>query len=246
MHDWHVHSGFCPHGSGRSTEEILLERIEQGATLVGFAEHAPFPDGFIDPSPLRDSAIRPQDMEPYLDELERLRDKYAQTCLVRIGFEFDYIPGREEAILEFVERYESRIDHALLSLHCLRDRCVDFSAAEMQRLIDDHFGGSIAGLYREYYETLARAIRYPWHFPFPVAIGHFDLVKKFRPDFPIDPVIALEAALPALEALAGGELGVEINTSGRQKPCREIYPTPPLIAELQRRGVRLQHGSDTH
>ncbi|WP_027388923.1 histidinol-phosphatase HisJ [Chrysiogenes arsenatis] len=246
MQDWHVHSGFCPHGSGRSTEEILLERMEQGATLVGFAEHAPFPEGCIDPSPLRDSAIRAQDVEPYLDEVERLREKYAARCDVRIGFEFDYLPGYETTIQDFIDRYGHRMDHALLSLHCLHDRCVDFSAAEMKRLLDDHFSGNVVLLYHDYYQTLARAIRSPWRFPFPVAIGHFDLVKKFRPDFPIDPAVALEAALPALEALAGRGLTVEINTSGLKKPCQEIYPTRAIIAELQKRGVRLQYGSDTH
>ncbi|MDD2197175.1 MAG: hypothetical protein PHW91_08345 [Bacteroidales bacterium] len=74
-------------------------------------------------------------------------------------------------------------------------------------------------------------------------IGHCDLAKKFAyyPTFPLD-VLYDETA----QVFKRADVVVEINTSGRTKPCNEFYPSVPFLERLAYYKVPVTLGSDAH
>ncbi|ADU65009.1 histidinol phosphate phosphatase HisJ family [Desulfurispirillum indicum S5] len=246
MHDRHVHSVFCLHGSGRRTEDILLERIEAGASRVTFTEHAPLPPGFDDPSPLRDSSMAMEKLMEYRAEILELRARYAGKCDVRCGLEVDYIEGYEEPIRQFLDQYGELFEDSLLSVHFLHGSCVDFSPEEFERLLSEQYQGDLEALYRDYYRVVALAARWDGGAHKPRRFGHLDLVKKFRDQFPLEPDKANALAIAILPDIAAGGMGIEVNTGGLKKPCREIYPAQPVLEAAKALGIALSYGSDTH
>jgi histidinol-phosphatase (PHP family) len=73
---------------------------------------------------------------------------------------------------------------------------------------------------------------------------HLDLPKKFGN--PISEDRLREHALPALDKIAAAGMALEINTSGLRHPCREMYPSLPLLTWARERGIGLTFGSDAH
>ncbi len=66
--DGHVHTKYCPHGSDDNIEDYIEEAIKYKLDEISFTEHLPLPENFIDPSPLKDSAMKLEEMESYLKE----------------------------------------------------------------------------------------------------------------------------------------------------------------------------------
>ncbi|MDZ7834324.1 MAG: hypothetical protein U5K84_02370 [Alkalibacterium sp.] len=73
---------------------------------ITFTEHAPLP--IEDPTPEKDSAMKMEDVETYLAQGRRLKDKYQEDIEVNIGFEVDYIEGKENETAEFLKKYPER------------------------------------------------------------------------------------------------------------------------------------------
>ncbi|MBB5021046.1 histidinol-phosphatase HisJ [Desulfurispira natronophila] len=246
MQDRHVHSFYCLHGSKRTTEEILRERIAAGAKLVTFTEHAPLPAGFHDPSPLRDSSMSMDTIWEYREEILKLKAEYAGECEVRCGLEVDYIEGYEEPIREFLDQYGQFFEDSLLSVHFLHGTCVDFSHEEFHRLLYEHCEGNLQELYRDYYRAIATAARWDGGPYKPLRFSHLDLVKKFKDQYPIQEAYAHELAIGILPDIVAAGMGIEVNFGGLRKPCREIYPAKPIISAAIELGIVLSYGSDTH
>lgn len=129
--DGHIHSPFCPHGSSDTFVQYIEKAISHRFTDITFTEHAPLPNNFVDPTPQKDSGMKPNDLMPYIEELQRLQKQYAQDIRIRIGLEVDYIPGFEQETREFLNTYGHFLDDAILSVHFLKWQdsfvCIDFS-----------------------------------------------------------------------------------------------------------------------
>jgi histidinol-phosphatase (PHP family) len=74
-------------------------------------------------------------------------------------------------------------------------------------------------------------------------IGHADLAKKFC-FVPQQDCTHLFAAF--LESARQTGTAIELNTAGLRKDCREIYPSPRILALAQKAGVPITFGSDAH
>ena len=94
MKDGHVHTSVGPHGTKDSIEDYVERALELGYTEITFAEHAPLPEGFIDPTPMKDSAMRYEDLEPYFQAIEDAKGKYYGKIKINTGFEIDFKIGR--------------------------------------------------------------------------------------------------------------------------------------------------------
>lgn len=73
--DGHVHTKYCPHGSDDNIEDYIEEAIKYKLDEISFTEHLPLPENFIDPSPLKDSAMKLEEMESYLKRRTRVTRK---------------------------------------------------------------------------------------------------------------------------------------------------------------------------
>ena len=246
--DAHIHSPFCPHGTQDSFEQYIEHAIKQGFSSITFAEHAPLPKGFSDPTPFKDSAMMKEDVEAYIIEINRLKEQYKQQITIKTGFEIDYISGFEEETESFLNQYGPYLDDSILSVHFLKckDRwlCIDYSPETFSEAI--RLTGSINHVYELYFDQVLQSIMAELG-PFkPQRIGHITLAAKFKKKYP--PTRSFSASImEILKEIKKKGYELDLNTAGLRKPlCREIYPDPDILAVAKEMGIPLIYGSDAH
>lgn len=157
-----------------------------------------------------------------------------QTDL-RLGIEADFVPGGEDRLANLLESYD--FDYVVGSVHFLRDGAVD---------MDDYSvwdsGRSPEQIWRRYFETVAESAACGL---FDI-IAHPDLVKYWGRDRPLPEGDLRRYYEPAVEAIAGAGVAVEVSTAGLRKHVGEIYPAPDLLAMCVQAGVPVALSSDAH
>lgn len=230
----HTHTQFC---DGKNTaEEMVIGAIERGFDSLGFSGHSPmdFPN---------DWGMTKEKLPLYIEEIHRLKEKYKDKIEVICGIELDS---------DYTDVDLSDFAYSIGSVHQLRygDEiyCLDYSAEETWRCINERFGGNPSLLAKAYFELLSDFI-----VKTPVTlVGHFDLILKFNEMTEIfdenDPVYR-ESALSAVRKILKEKPGMlfEVNTGamyrkGRTKP----YPSRFILEEIQKLGGRVTVSSDSH
>ncbi|KAA0549087.1 histidinol-phosphatase HisJ [Bacillus sp. BGMRC 2118] len=246
--DGHIHTPYCPHGTLDSFDKYIEKAISLGLKEITFTEHAPLPSTFEDPTPLKDSAMKINQLENYFEEITSLKEKYQSTIKINTGLEVDYIEGYETEIREFLQKYGAFIDDSILSVHFLKHKegyyCLDYSPEVFSTMIS--LFGSIEAIYKKYYETLLMSIRGDLG-PFkPKRIGHITLVHKFQQKYPIQKRFEQEI-VNLLDEMCIHHLQLDYNGAGTAKPlCREPYPPEWVIDEAIKRNIPIIYGSDAH
>ncbi|WP_198510240.1 histidinol-phosphatase HisJ [Bacillus solitudinis] len=247
-HDGHVHTPFCPHGSKDSFKDYCEKAISLGLQSISFTEHAPLPEGFIDPTPQLDSAMSQKDLQPYLEELNDIKQSYQGKLDIFIGLEVDYIEGYELETTSFLKKVGPFLDDSILSVHFLKiyDRyvCIDYSPDVFEETVLSL--GSIEAVYTRYYETLQASVQADLGPYKPHRIGHITLVKKFQKKFPTQHTFRQETTI-LLSAIKEKNYSIDYNGAGVIKPlCGEPYPNKQIIQEAIEMGIPLIYGSDAH
>lgn len=229
--DYHVHTFRCGHAGGKS-RDFVLRGIERGLSEIAFTDHIPLyflPESERDPK----LAMREDELEGYVREVEELRDEFAGRIAVRLGLEADYAEGREDELARWLSRADW--DLVLGSVHRVAGGWIDDPGTSPLRFAQE----GAESLYDEYYRLLARAARTGF---FDV-LAHFDLPKKFghRPDKP-----RAEAERRAIAAAKESGCAVEISSAGLRKPVGEAYPEPRLLREIVAAGIPITFSSDAH
>lgn len=249
MHkDGHIHTHYCPHGTKDSFESYVKKAIELGFKEISFTEHAPLPEGFIDPAPTMDSAMSLEVLDSYLTEIEKIKQQFAGQIKVNAGLEVDYIEGFEEEIKGFLNKYGPRLDDAILSVHFLKMQqqyeCMDYSPDVFAKLVDNL--GSVEAVHKKYYQTLLDSVRSDLG-PFkPKRIGHITLAHKFQRKFPLATRFEVEIT-ELLQAIKQHGFELDYNGAGCAKPlCREPYPPQWVVEKAMALEIPLVYGSDAH
>ncbi|WP_147803385.1 histidinol-phosphatase HisJ [Alkalicoccus halolimnae] len=248
LHDGHVHSPFCPHGSKDSLDSYVEKAAARGLKSITFTEHAPLPERFIDPVPEQDSSMDRQVLDEYLRAVETVKEKYKNIIEIRTGLEIDYIEGFEKETTDFLNEIGPFLDDAILSVHFLKTKkgyvCIDFDEHAFQRFAEDC--GSLKAAYEAYYDAVEKSIKTDLGLYKPKRIGHMTLVHKFKKLFPagFDDTPLIRSIL---DAALKYQVSLDINTAGiRKMHCGEPYPPLPVIKEAFSRGIPLMYGSDAH
>ncbi|MFC3883246.1 histidinol-phosphatase HisJ [Bacillus songklensis] len=246
--DGHIHTPFCPHGSKDLLYQYVERAIELGFEKISFTEHAPLPQGFIDPTPMQDSAMRMEEMERYLLEIGRVKEEFKNDLSIQIGLEVDYIEGYEDETRQFLDEYGSYLDDSILSVHFLRKDsayyCLDYSD-DMFSIIIEQFG-SVEKVYEAYFKTVRNSIEKDLGEYKPQRIGHITLVHKFKQRFPC-PIDFKETIIDLLEKVRHHNLQLDYNAAGLFKPlCQEAYPPQWVVQEAKNKKIPLVYGSDAH
>lgn len=250
IRDGHIHTPYCPHGSADSLKKYIERGIELGYSSMTFTEHAPLPESFIDPVPAKDSGMKREYLEPYIEELTKLKRTYRKDLEIKIGLEIDFIEGYEEETKRFLDEWGKNLDDAVLSVHFLKLNnkneyiCLDYSPDSFQALINQLSG--IEKVYEKYYETLIMSIKTDLGKYKPDRIGHITLARKFQRLFPrnFDDSHLIEATLKAVKEQ---EYTLDINGAGLDKPhCLELYPPEEWVTHSRMMGIKLIYGSDAH
>lgn len=248
MKDGHIHTPYCPHGTKDSFDDYVKKAIEVGLDEISFTEHFPLPKGFKDPSPYNDSSINLEQMDNYIEDVKKIKEKYKEVIKINIGVEVDYIEGFEEEIKFLLNKYGEVLEDSVLSVHMLKIEedyyCMDFSREEFENIISRL--GSVEKVYDIYYETLIKAVNSDLGAYKPKRIGHLNLVRKYNKKYPYD--YSKNNKLRELVNLIS-EKGYELdyNVAGLFKEdCKEPYIHGYLADLVKEFNIKLVLGSDSH
>jgi histidinol-phosphatase (PHP family) len=223
--DYHLHTSLCKHAEGDIADYRAAARI-RNIPEICFSDHCPNPDGY-DPA----HRMEMKKFETYRDMVSRLQDGQSPTVL--FGIEADYYEGCEVFLREWLPLQQ--FDFVLGSVHFIEDWGFDNPA---QRHVWDSV--DVKATWRKYFELLGRLADSRLF----DAVGHLDLPKKFG--FRPSDKDLKEMARPALDRVAGADMGMELNTSGLRRPVGEIYPSPLIVSMAREREIPICFGSDAH
>ena len=246
--DGHIHTPFCPHGSADCFEEYIEWFLKNQVDEISFTEHAPLPQGFIDTVPTKDSAMKLEQLIPYIEKIQKLKQKYQQQITINIGLEVDFIEGFEHETTKFLNEVGPLLDDSILSVHFIKYQqdyhCIDYSDEYFQKMTQ--LFGSVSAVYSKYYETVQQSIITNLGPYKPRRIGHITLARKFQLKFPVErSFLHEEEAL--LQLVKAYNLALDYNGAGVVKEfCKEPYPPNYLVEKAIQLGIPFVYGSDAH
>ena len=106
--NFHTHTYRCQHAQG-TEEDYILAAIKSGVEILGFSDHAPFPD--------KDFGLRMKfdELDEYINEIERLKKVYDGKIKLFKGLEIEYHPQYLSYYKELLEK--RGLDYLVLGEH---------------------------------------------------------------------------------------------------------------------------------
>lgn len=236
--NYHSHCSFC---DGKAPmEDFVAEALRQGFTSYGFSSHAPLP------FPTRWTLER-EDVEAYLAEAARLREKYAGRIELYVGMEIDYLDEMSNPASPYFRSLP--LDYRIGSVHLLKapdGEIVDIDTGPEQfgRHVEEHFGGDLHGVVTDYFDKLIRMVE----------TGGFDIVghadKMSYNASCCEPGLTEqlwyeEKVREYFERIAHSGLIVEINTKMWSR-AGVLFPHRRHFGLLKELGIPVQVNSDAH
>lgn len=249
MKDGHIHTPFCPHGTMDYIEEYAEKALLLGFKEITFAEHAPLPEGFSDPTPLKDSAMDYNKLDDYFEMIQKAKQQFKGQLKINTGFEVDFIEGFEQQTTKFLNKYGQYLDDAILSVHFLRNAkgeydCLDYSPDAFGKMAEQY--GSVENVHVHYYKTVLCSVQSDLGPYKPKRMGHITLANKFQLKYPTNNRF-LEELNGILEWISRKGYELDYNGAGTAKPlCREPYPPDWVTRQAVKLGIPLVYGSDAH
>lgn len=204
--NYHTHSQRCRHAYG-TEEDYVKTAISKGLSELGYSDHGPFPDN-------RFGMRMPyEELEEYLEELERLKEQYGDRITLWKGLEIEYLSefsGYYEKLLT-----EWGVEYLLMGEH--------FFKSEEGKLLNIYDATSTE-LYPVYARNVVEGIRTG----FFKAVAHPDL---FMVGGALWDDNCSRAADLILDAAAASGVVLEYNANGFRRgiwdfPTGSRYPYP--------------------
>ncbi|KAI8818613.1 Polymerase/histidinol phosphatase-like protein [Fimicolochytrium jonesii] len=236
----HSHSGqFCCHAKG-TLEDVVLAAIERGFTTLGLSEHVPrsrqqdiYPD---------EAGLTPSDLsltfDNYLVEARRLQQKYSSRIPLLVGAETELI---HSTTLKELDELQSRhkLDYLVGSVHHVQGYPLDYDS-EGYAVAEAAVGGTEA-LFLDYFNAQYELLSHVK----PAVVGHFDLVRIFRPDHVLSDDIWAKIKRNVLKIVEYGGL-VEINSRAWKKGLKDAYPQRDILRYMISAGAKFTLSDDSH
>lgn len=237
-YNFHSHTQFC---DGRAAmEDMAAAALRQGMEHYGFSPHSPI----ICPS---GANMKAEDVQPYFDEAERLRELYDGRMELYAGMEIDWLDSDFGPHIDYFQKMP--LDYSIGSVHFLKNRLgewvdIDGRPERFLRYLDEKFGGDLRGVVERYFEQELYMIERGGF----TILGHCDKIS--RNASARDPEIETYGWYQSLlsdvvEACASRRLPVEINTRRADDEGR-YFPREALWRTLVDQGVPLIVNSDAH
>lgn len=242
LSNYHSHCTFC---DGRDIPEAFVRfAIARGFRAYGFSSHSPLPfETFWNMSK--------GDMPEYLQEIERLKRKYADQLEIYVGLEIDYLDDTYNASIPYFR--ELPLDYRIGSIHFLPTStelkeenmvCIDGSFRDYAHSVERHFGGDVRRLVRRYFDATLRMVEAGGI----DIVGHMDKIymngKKYEL-FDIEQPWYRQPFEECLDLVREKGLMVEINTKNLVKKG-ETYPHKRYLSLLRERNIPVLVNSDSH
>lgn len=226
--NFHTHTTFC---DGKNTpEEIIISAIDKGFSAIGLSGHGYTPF---------DLRYCMKDTDGYINEINRLKIKYADKIQVYLGIEED----------AFAPSDRSKFDYIIGSSHyfCVGDKYfpIDSNYDYFKKCLP-LFEGDAVKMGNAYFGAFCDYIRKRR----PDIIGHFDLITKFdemdEPIFKNNLEYQKLAEKFLLQTIKYGCI-YEINTGAITRGIRStVYPSENLLYILKKENAKIILASDSH
>ncbi|SFJ69564.1 histidinol-phosphatase HisJ [Thermoflavimicrobium dichotomicum] len=252
--DGHTHTHYCPHGSGEETAKYIEKAIELDFDVYVLTEHPPLPASFRNQLPYSEElisslAMKEADLDSYIKEMHKLKQKYKDRIQIRVGLELDYLPEHLDWTRYLLKEYDGYLDETILSVHFLKGvngwRCVDLTPEDYKEGLIEYYG-DFHSVQKVYYQTLQEAIC-TFH---PTRVGHLTLCQKFQHYFANGLYIPEETRkqiLSILSIIKQQGCSLDFNTAGLYKKyCLEPYPSSWIVQKACEWEIPLIFGSDAH
>jgi len=224
--DYHMHTPLCRHAVGEPTD-LAAHAVKVGLQEIGFSDHSPMPRDDFD-----DWRMRADQLDEYVAKVEQARRAYPNLS-IKLALEVDYLPGYEEWIQELAGRHPW--DYLIGAVHYVSESW----AIDNPSKLSEWKHREPLEVWTAYFERLTMAADSGL---FDI-IAHVDLCKKFC-FYPKDDCTPLFTRF--LQAAKQRDLAIELNTAGLRKDCKEIYPSPQILALAAQLWVPITFGSDAH
>lgn len=109
--NFHTHTYRCGHAK-KTEDDYIKVAIQRGFEAIGFSEHCGY-EGFDNPR----ERIAFKDMDKYLLDINKAKEKYKDKIKVYAGLEIEYFDDLKNYYFELKEKY----DYLIIGQH-LRDR----------------------------------------------------------------------------------------------------------------------------
>jgi histidinol-phosphatase (PHP family) len=192
-----------------------------------------------------------EDLPEYIEEINRLKHKYAETIEIYLGLEIDYLDKTYNASTEYFQSMP--LDYSISSIHFLQWQeplleenmvCIDGSYTDFENGVNKHYGGSIRRITEHFFESSVSMIESGG---FDI-VGHIDKIYmngSRHPDFDIHADWYRKPFLGLLDLIAEKGFIVEVNCKNKTKKG-QTYPHIESYGELKKRHIPVMVNSDCH
>lgn len=219
--DYHIHTAMSGDAKGDIADYVKIAR-NRGLMEIGFSDHFHLKK--------QDYSMSYEKLAQYVEKVRSYKEE--ADFPVKLGLEVDFIPNLEGEIEKVTKL--GHFDYVIGSVHFINNWGFD-----NPKYISEYQNWDIAELNCTYFSLVQQCAKSGL---FDI-IGHVDLIKKFgyKPKRDMTDVF-----METIEVFKKSKVCVEVNTGGLRAPCREIYPSKPLLEMCFDDGIPITLGSDAH
>ncbi len=239
--NYHTHTRFS---DGKEVaKKYIEEAIDQNLAAFGFSDHAPLP---LD----CDWAMKQEDTEQYLREVQELKTEVAEKIEVYCGLEVDYIP--DLISIESPAIQSLNLDYTIGAVHFVdafddgTPWAMDGGQSVWRVGIKQIFGGKVQNAVTRYFELTREMVN---NAP-PTIVAHLDRIKKNNTDnrfYSEKEAWYIHQIELTLEAIAAAGSILEVNTKGMYRHgSLDPYPSKWILAKANELDIPVHLAADAH
>lgn len=239
--NFHQHSIFS---DGKAEpREYVKQAMELGFEALGFSEHSPLP--FDTPFSLKKDNI-----DKYVEEIDKLKERYAGQLAVYRALELDYIPTFSENFDEW--KAACKVDYSIGGIHLVKPGNSDElwftdgpDRSVYDRGVEELFGNDIKKAVKTYYRQMNSMVESQ---QFDV-VAHIDKITMHNQNrfFTEDEKWYRRLVSETLTLIKEKDLIVEINTRGLyKKRSDKLFPDNETLRQVVEMKIPVIVSSDAH
>ncbi len=234
--DYHTHNFRCFHADG-DIADYAGEALALGFTQIGASAHIP-----VSKPHYQGYRMKRDTLPEYRESVAMTRSKLRGQIEVLYGIEAEYDED-PQTLRECVAIFgEENFDYVIGSVHFFNGRDGQGIRGAVWDVIDQVDGVEQEELLVRYFGLVGEMARTKCY----DIVGHFDVIVRHI-GWADDPSGKIEKAICiALDDIAGAEMTMEVNTSGRRYGNAQPFPSTWIIRKALERGIPLMINSDAH